>query len=1072
VELCLSGAVVRQEGRLRVYNPIYAAVFDLAWVAQELAVLRPEKYRDAVKYWLDGGSRDQELLLRGETLQEANTWAKGRRLGDDDYRFLAASNNAELESQVNLVQQANADLQEMTQKTQRRMLLGVGILAVSIIAAAIASTLAVTASRSQQKAEQSVQIAEVRLKSTASKQKFLEGRGFEALLEALRAAKQLKRLDQASWGIDNIKMQVVTALQQAVYGVQERNWFSNGAPVSQAIISPDGKTIAISSPGNSTIKLWSPRGQLLKTLESQNERVVSMTFSPDGKILASAGQLPAIIDQKTGEDVPYRGDIKLWSRDGQLLTTLNHYASKVAFSPDGRIIASAGITDGTVRLWSQDGQELKTLNHSIKSSIESVTFGLDGKTISASDSKGNIKKWDLDGKEIQTFQVITEGHESMRGLTLSPGAQNMAVSVSVLTKEQMEGYNRGYYSATGSEPPSTTTASNPTDSNDSGTFRLLNQDGKIIKILSGSISSKLSGEINPSTISFSPDGQTVVAGNMDGTITIWNQQDQELQTINAHQGKVNSVVFSQDGHTLVSGGEDGNIRFWSWKKPEPQTINGKDAPYAISPDWNLFVIAGKERDSIQFWNRDTQQLKAIKNDNVSALKFSPDGQILVSTGNGIIKLRDREGQELKTLKSLQNETVKEIWFSPDSQLFMSKSSIYRRGLDPDLTIRVWNRDGQELQRFRLEPPKFASRSDDKFFAVETENILVRFVKQELQSVGSYPTTVKHVEFGPDNQIIVIENDDTIKLLSRDGRELQKINASSPNQNHLDDFRFSPDDQIFVTEVSNRPSGQPSPKRSFRQSPSENPFKLERTLKLWSRDGKNILQSKQPTDYSFSPDSQWMIVGHQDGTITLWERSTQVLKTLKAHQNPVTCAEISPDGKIFATGDETGTIKLWTRNGKELKTLETVYESPACIKFSPDGQTFITGNEQEPTKLWSRDGQELKTLGIQSRVRFSPDSQILLSARRLRGDGLIRLWSRDGKELQTIKELGFSDVEFSPDGKILKAMDGDNKIKLWHIDLDALGTKGCDWLKEYFETNPNATNDDRALCNPPPKTAPK
>lgn len=1067
VEVCLSGAVVRQEGKLRVFNQIYAEVFGLAWVEARLRELRPDNYRDAVKAWLDSGSRDQAVLLQGETLQEANAWAKGRRLGDDDYRFLIASNNAELEAKVELTEQANVDLQRTTQKTNQRMRLGLGVLVTSIVAAAIASVFAVNMLWAQQKAEKSTQVAEVRLKSTAAKQKFLEGRGSESLLEALRAAKQLKRLDQASWKIDNVKMQVVTALQQAVYSVQEHNWFSNGAPVSQAIISPDGNIIAVSSPDNSTIKLWSQHGQLLKTLKSQHERVISMTFSPDGQIFASAGQLPSMIDQKTGKQVDYHGDIKLWNRDGQILTTLNHYASQVAFSPDGQMIASAGITDGTVRLWSREGRELKILKHSIESELTSVAFSLDGKAISASDSKGNIKKWDLNGKEIQTFQVIAEGHESMQGLTFSSGAQNMAVAIS-----------KGSGSWYGSELPATATASNPTDSNDNGNFRLLNQDGKITKILRASITSTKSGKINPSTISFSPDGKTVAAGNMDGTITIWNQQGQALQTINAHQGKVNSVMFSQNGQTLISGGEDGSIRFWSWKKPEPQVIGGEnDPPYAISPDWNLFVIAGKERDTIQFWNRDAQQLKTINtNHNIHALKFSPDGKILVSgDNNGIIKIWDREGQELKTLKTLQNEVVERILFSPDSQLFMSMSGIYRQGPDPDPTIRVWNRDGQELKKFRLAPPEFASRPDDKFLAVEQKNVLVRFVKQELQSVGSYPTTVKGVEFSPDNQIIVIENDDTIKFLSRDGQELQQINPSSPNQNSLDAFGFSPDDQFFFTLVSNRLSSRSSSKRSFRQSPSEDPFKLKRTLKLWSRDGKNILQSKQPTGHSFSPDSQWMIVGHEDGTITLWERGKQILKTLKAHKNLVTCVTISPDGKMFATSDQTGVIKLWNRNGQEVKTLENVYKSPVRIHFSPDGQRFMTDaqdHNQKPIKLWSRDGQELKTLGIQSSVSFSSDSQMIVSTGGAGGDGVIRLWSRDGEELQIINEPGFPDVEFSPDGKILMAMDRDSAIKLRHLDLDALMAKGCDWIRDYLESNPNVSNEDRALCNLPPKISPK
>ena len=87
--LRLSGLVVKQEGSLRVYNPIYAEVFDQSWVEKELGKLRP--YSEAITAWLDSNRQDKSRLLRGQALQDALQWKEGKGLTVQDYEFLSAS---------------------------------------------------------------------------------------------------------------------------------------------------------------------------------------------------------------------------------------------------------------------------------------------------------------------------------------------------------------------------------------------------------------------------------------------------------------------------------------------------------------------------------------------------------------------------------------------------------------------------------------------------------------------------------------------------------------------------------------------------------------------------------------------------------------------------------------------------------------------------------------------------------------------------------------------------------------------------------------------------------------------
>lgn len=89
IELLLSGLVVKQQGRLRVYNRIYQEVFNQAWVERQLSNLRP--YTQNLKNWIDSKFQDESHLLQGKALKDAQLWAQGRSLSHQETDFLAVS---------------------------------------------------------------------------------------------------------------------------------------------------------------------------------------------------------------------------------------------------------------------------------------------------------------------------------------------------------------------------------------------------------------------------------------------------------------------------------------------------------------------------------------------------------------------------------------------------------------------------------------------------------------------------------------------------------------------------------------------------------------------------------------------------------------------------------------------------------------------------------------------------------------------------------------------------------------------------------------------------------------------
>ncbi|ACK67569.1 putative Chase2 sensor protein [Rippkaea orientalis PCC 8801] len=109
IDLRLSGLVVEKEGKLKVYNPIYQAVFNRNWVEKQLNQLRP--YSKAIALWTASQSQDQSCLLQGVALQNALTWALGKNLSEVDYQFLVASQA--------LAKQETEQLLEATEKASQ-----------------------------------------------------------------------------------------------------------------------------------------------------------------------------------------------------------------------------------------------------------------------------------------------------------------------------------------------------------------------------------------------------------------------------------------------------------------------------------------------------------------------------------------------------------------------------------------------------------------------------------------------------------------------------------------------------------------------------------------------------------------------------------------------------------------------------------------------------------------------------------------------------------------------------------------------------------------------------------------
>lgn len=913
----------------------------------------------------------------------------------------------------------------------------------------------------------------IQLLSTSTEAKGLlkSNQDLEALVKSIKAGKRL----QQWWSVGvkpETEIQVKTALQDAVYTINERNSLEGHSDnVTSVSFSPDGKMIASGSADGMVI-IWNRDGRKIKYFKAHENKITSLGFSPNSQKILSASE------DKT---------LKLWSLEGKKIATFTGHKEEItsfSFSPDGQKVIS-GSKDKTLKLWNLDGTEIKTfMGH--KESINSVSFSPDGKVI-ASTSNEMMKLWGLDGKEIKTL------NEGGTGVSFSPNGQTIVVQNNryITLRRRDCSFIKSFYSLYAMNQSLVFSRDGQTIYSSGVSRRIINgvQDtlnASILKIDTGNkINFNFTGHRNEITsLNFSPDGKMLASGSEDKTVKLWSLESRNFQTSDESEFKFNEVkgvnkvsfspndqivasinkkevklwqrdgtlkttlpernskiTFSADSYKLVSANQVNTLQLWQPNGNFIKSYQGQFIDGSFSLDKRTIAIVMND-NTVELFSTDGKLIKILQGhkDKVYQISFSPNGEtIATASEDKTIKLWRRDGILITSLNGLNK--VSHINFSPDGEILVTASE--------DKTIKLWRRNGTLITSLNGDIQNIGFSRNSKTLAILDGDNTVKFLGRDGKLIKNIKSAGEmSVSFSSDGEIIAINNrvqnktENTPELWSMDGTFLINLQKKEKNLN-IGASHFTPDSQIIIGYNDNN--------KTY----------------LWKRDG-SLLSTFEKNVSIFSPDYQTLFTLEDNNKIKLWKRDGTPIRTIQVKSQKENLdngysldLKFSPDGQILVIPTNFGSVELWRIDGTFLKSfdcltdknIEQFGDNNFCnvqppLSFSSDNQTLAIRTKKNEVQFWEINGNSktkiklLKTVKgksnrVESMVSISNSNKIAIFG----SDDVVKLWQfpeQSGKEAQLLKTLPghknwINSLSISPKSGMIASASDDNTVKLWRGD---------------------------------------
>ena len=602
-----------------------------------------------------------------------------------------------------------------------------------------------------------------------------------------------------------------------------------------------------------------------------------MRFSPDGTRLVVGT------------------DIGVWVYEvpnGKATLLLNGQGAQVnalAFSTDGKIFASGGVSDPAIQLWDlETGNQLTTLTGKGRS-IAALAFAKDNTILISLNQSREIARWDVStGKELAdtiSVDLFQAAAFSQDGDAFATGDKDGIIRVWNATT------NRRW--ATFSDP--------------------FNEAERL----------------GIRALTFSPDRKTLASSSDDKTVRLWDTENRtELATLSHDEAWTTAVAFSADGKTLATGNANKIIRLWDVRtgnkrailRGHTNSINALTFAPDNAPHYGGCLASGGADGTIRFWDPDTgEELVTFTTRHtewVKAIAFDEEDTTLSSAlFNGTIEVWSlKTHQELTTFTAGLSDGVATVAFSTDAKHFAIQRmsgfvffNPYHAGTGSFFfgndNIQLWNLvTGNEIfGPFQDVSGPFALSSHgilavSNLAAIQGWHVDTGLELFHFDLKGARPSPNHKLTFSPNGERLAITN----TFGPRENPQVWDITTlrdiTPPNVKAANASAFSPDGTILALK---------SRKDIYLSE-------LETTAGQDSKVIRSNFSGFSPI-LTFSPDGT-VLVESGNTFIMLWDVETgNQLAFLNGHTEDITTLVFSHDGKILASGSQDGTVLLWDWN---------------------------------------------------------------------------------------------------------------------------------------------------------------
>lgn len=771
-------------------------------------------------------------------------------------------------------------------------------------------------------------------------------------------------------------------------------------------------------------------------------------------------------------------------------------ATKLVFSPDGRLLATATFRSSTIKLWeTATGRELRNLSSGRQSGMSMspfIAFSGDGRLVAASAGSNTVKVWDVaSGREVQT---LTSGEGSGlasslvgvyfiafssndRIVTISDAVKVWDVTtgkeISSIASDALDGLAfSGGDGGAALSLDGTQLARVSTEPETQVTFLDL-ATGREIRTVK--LPGDKNGEVQSVELAFTPDGHLLVSGLVDKRVKLWDvttkATDRELGTVAQDWCQ---LKFSR-GARLLALSEGYTVKLWdlaagrelvSLKAPNSGLFSSTGRVFASFSDDGKRVATGGFDTPTIVWEADTakQVLKMNGRTNMAyKVAFSADGNQLSSGGRTRWDLRTGRGLRLSAGPLDQQLGIP----SPDGKLIATYSP------NSNSVSILETPSGRKLQT--LTPAtgegvvQRASFSGDGAMLVVTYTVSeaqMRQARMPGQSGGNenlvkiwdvksgrelrtlnLGTTAAEVAFSSDGRVIgtLGSMGETSLWDTASGSKLRDL-TSSPlgNLNRI----MSGAGGLTPAQLKTMKPGNPG---SMPQMPDLSAMAGMMTNMMGSMSAGTM--GRSVTSLAFSPDGRTIAIGgvesksNIDFAAMMDPAAQRKQKKNSKQQDP---QDIMKNMKVETTGQ----VTLWdVATGGQSGVLTGHGKGVTQVAFSRDGRLLASSSTDNTIRIWDLAARrELRTLtghtaNIES-IDFSPDSRLLASAS---DDGGTFLWDTNtGEHLLTLISLddGGEWMVVTPQGLFDGTPVSWNQI-LWRYNQDTFNVAPIEWFFNEF-----------------------